>query len=407
VVTPALDNAPYPPQSATTRLAQLRTGSWTPQAPAGAYAAVVAWRSGAAWLDALMDALATVKGEELRRRISIAPATFLAVANADRLAADGATGRGVATAHETVAQRLGMSAKTVERARTLMQRLGFAVTIVEGRYLTRAERAAAHAVHGGRQVRAASLRALTVPRSQDLPQAVENVELPRRGSLNSSTYLPEIHTTQAHAPAEAATRQPRTTGGRKTRNQFRSRAPRSILLQRFAAELCSKPSPGARRLPWLGRGRHIGAVVTMLERAGVDPTRFTVDGLMATLDRHVQEHHIRVPEIAHQVNPLGYYAWLLRQVVAKSHPTVDEERTARDERRRAEREQRAAELAADIERVAAINTAEVAAIIDQMKHDQAERDAATRRRKAEDRTRRYAESASSPVRLRPFPVDAD
>ena len=93
-----------------------RSGSWAFEAPEGAYGPIPAWTSGAAWFDALMDALATHAGEERRREAHVAAGTLLRVARADWLAADVATGRGVATANETVAADLGMSAKTVQRA---------------------------------------------------------------------------------------------------------------------------------------------------------------------------------------------------------------------------------------------------------------------------------------------------
>lgn len=95
-----------------------RLGSWVLPAPEGAYGPVPAWSSAAAWFDAVMDVLRTPEGEEARRAAKVAPDTLLRVAYADRAAADQATGRGVATAHETVAAQLGMSAKTVQRSRS-------------------------------------------------------------------------------------------------------------------------------------------------------------------------------------------------------------------------------------------------------------------------------------------------
>lgn len=188
------------PQDAPGQLSSKRSGSWSLQAPPGAYAAVPAWTSGAAWFDAVMDALRTPEGEELRRRVSIAPDTLLRIAHADMLAADADTGRGVSTAHETVAEVTGVCKKTVQRARGLLEALGLAVSIVEGRYLTVAEREAALSAHGGRQIKAASVRALTMPKRW----AVENVHLPRRGDLGIKTPDLEVKPTRASARESAA-----------------------------------------------------------------------------------------------------------------------------------------------------------------------------------------------------------
>lgn len=49
-----------------------RRGSWALPAPSGAYAELPAWWSAAAWFDAVMDALRTPEGEELRRRARVA-----------------------------------------------------------------------------------------------------------------------------------------------------------------------------------------------------------------------------------------------------------------------------------------------------------------------------------------------
>ena len=141
---------------------------------------VPVWPSAAHWLETLAAALRTPQGEELRAAAKVSADTLIDVAAADARAADSRTGRGVTTAHETVAKALGCSAKTVQRARTLLEALGFARTVVRGRYLTTQERAAATAHHGGDQRRMASERALLIPRS------LSNVHLPRRVSLISS-----------------------------------------------------------------------------------------------------------------------------------------------------------------------------------------------------------------------------
>ena len=85
-------------------------------------------------------------------------------------------GSGVALAHATIARALGLSSSTVQRARRVLRSLGLQVEVAPGGY-SGAERAEAHAKHGGRQLRCAA----TVTLSQPLPTEVAD-DLPRRGS---------------------------------------------------------------------------------------------------------------------------------------------------------------------------------------------------------------------------------
>lgn len=367
------------PQEPISRPNGERSGSWSLGAPEGAYGAVVAWTSGAAWFDALMDALASPAGEERRREAHVAAGTLLRVARADWLAADARTGRGVTTAHETVAIALGMSAKTVQRSRALMEALGFAVTIVEGRYLTTAEREAARATHGGHQVRAASLRALTMPK----PPAVEDVHLPRRGEVVGFSPVGEKSPTRASARTTAA---PRPPARRKRVRPKTEPAPRSIALQRFAARLVDgeRRDVAERRMPWLldgrsGRRQHIGALCDVLAGAGIDPTRWTPRELVEAIDRWHQEH-ARPTLAGGSRDPLRYFAWQLRQAIDPAAPTPSEEVEIRRAQRAAERAQRAAERDAERARIEAIDQEEVARVIAQMRADM-EAERRTRRRR--------------------------
>lgn len=331
-----------------------------------------------------MDALKTPEGEALRRAAKVAPATFLAVARADWGAADVATGRGVATSHETVAQQLGMSSKTVQRSRDLMAALGFAVTVAEGRYLTRAERAAARAQHGQTQTRAASLRALTLPRPRPAHQAVENVQLPRRGLTLPTPYLSENSSTRARARAGAASRQPKPTTNHQTRRSTSTRVASPLEHQRFAAAL-------VQRLPWLARNRHIGSVVRMIAHTKLDVDRWSADALIDAINRHLSSRGSRPLEPGLQRNPVGYLAALIRAAVDPKEETPLE-RQRRSATERADRIARQIEQRrAEAERAAQINRTEVARIIEQMKCDQAERDHASaereRRRRADARRR--------------------
>lgn len=342
-----------------------RVGSWTLPAPEGAYGALVAWQSPAAWFDAVMDVLRTPEGEAQRRRARVAADTLLRVAYDDRRSADQLTGRGVATAHETVAERLGMSSKTVQRVRHLLEALGLAVTVVEGRYLTTSERRQARAKHGGHQVRAASTRALVMPAGYRPPApsaddvdedsaAVENVHLPPREGVKSSSHLSERSPRRARARAREATasRRPAETKVGAARGP---REPRGLDVQRLAAGLC-------HRMPWLDRrGRHVGQLCDLIERHGLAGQGWTVTRLLDEVDRRARELRLRVAPIDDQRDPLAYFAWLLRATIPAGavapQLVVDEDRQRRLDRQAVERRQDAARRAQIAAEAAAIDAA--------------------------------------------------
>jgi hypothetical protein len=272
-----------------------------------------------------MDALTTLEGETVRRRVSVAPATLLAVARADWQAADSATGRGVATAHETVAEHLRMSKITVRRARQVIQELGFAVVVVEGRYLTTTEREAAHAAHGGSQMRAASVRALTLPRSSGL---VENEHLPFSQKGSSPSHVLKTKPKRARAQKTASRSQPRQQSPKNPQ----TRSPRPVAVQKLAAGLVV-------RLPWLARNTHIGHVCDVLTRAGVEPDRWSVSAVLGAIDTHVASVGLRVVDPAGQRDPVAYFAWLLRQAVTPVEETSFE-RARRDQQEAHDRRHR-------------------------------------------------------------------
>lgn len=297
---------------------QVQYRSWSIPAPDGAYSRIRAWDSRTRWLTQLDAALRSPEGETHRRTISISPDTFMRVAALDAEAADSRTGRGVSTAHETVANTIGCSPKTVQRARTLMQRLGFAVAVVAGRYLTTRERTDATAVHGQSQIKAASVRALTVP---DHITSVENVQLPRQGLKTPLSYL------RNYSPKRADARKAATRPGPKKKissNPLR-RPGYSPAVAHIAAEL-------TERLPFLGRwrslvterpgelpvlrhqGAHLGSICRVITRSGLDFDRLTASDVLSVLDRITGDTGQVTLTGSHVKNPLGYLTILLRRV---------------------------------------------------------------------------------------------
>lgn len=348
--------------------------SWALPAPSGAYGPLRAWVSGNAWFDAVMDALATPEGEALRRAARVAPGTLLRVAYDDRMSADRSTGRDVTTAHETVAERLGMSAKTVQRARLLLEAMGLAVTVVGGRYLTNEEREQARRTHGGDQVRAASTRALVMPstppstRSTSAsakPESVENVHLPVSPSGEQVRHLPESSPTRAmRARKGTAPRRPAMTK-RKIET-----TPRSLAVQQLAARL-------VQRMPWLGEQQHIGRLCRLVDRLKLVERGWTAQQIVDQIERHSRSAGIQVAPAVAQRNPLGYFAWLVNRAISADELAPFEQVAHERQQRIAAAQERAAAEQARRQQLAA-EAAEIDAVIAAMHQEFPKRPSAPR-----------------------------
>lgn len=312
-----------------------RGRAWRPSDGPRLPASVPVWSSAADWLDRLSAAVRTPEGEEKRAATKVRVDTLIDVAAADARAADSRTGRGVTTAHDTVAKALGCSSKTVQRARCLIEALGYARTVVVGRYLTTQERAEANAHHGGDQRRMASERALLVPRP------TSNVHLPRGGSVTSHLPSRSDLPKRANARAGAASRQPSTT-----RSTKRCPPRPTMSVQRLAAGI-------AQRLPWLAHG-HIGSLGRTLTVLGLDDTGWSAHDVIDMLDRRNVQLGLYSLTSGSQRDPLALFAHQVRAALVD----VDEpprlrrgrEAAARAAERakvRAEHETEAARLAAE------------------------------------------------------------
>lgn len=346
-----------------TGVSQSPRSSWALPAPSGAYAPLRAWVSGNAWFDAVMDVLATPEGEALRRAARVAPGTLLRVAYDDRMSADRSTGRDVTTAHETVAERLGMSAKTVQRARLLLEAMGLAVTVVAGRYLTNEERERARRTHGGDQVRAASTRALVMPSTPPparstsrpaQPESVENVHLPVSPSGEQVSHLPESSPTRAmRARKGTAPRRPATT--RRTMEA----TPRSLAVQQLAARL-------VQRMPWLGEQQHIGRLCRLVDRLKLVERGWTAQQIVDQIERHSRSAGLHVASSGAQRNPLGYFAWLVDRAISADELAPFEQVAQERQQRIAAALERAAAEQARRQQIAA-EAAEIDAVIAAMR----------------------------------------
>lgn len=236
------------------------------QPDAATSATLPMWQTRAQWLTAVQVVLRTADGEQARKETKIKHETVLEIARLDAETADGDTGRNVQTAHATVAERLGCSTKTVQRARLLLVRLGLAVEALRGRYLTEAERIRATLVHGGRQIRCASTRHLIVPRDAAIAAATNNAQkkcppTPPGGgkSFTSSNNL--VTKKRKNGASHSNKQKPRP----------------GLPMQRLAARI-------AGRIPWLVRDSHIGNLINVLTHAGIDPAATTAHDIITGID---------------------------------------------------------------------------------------------------------------------------
>jgi len=318
---------------------------------------VRAWTSAGAWIETIRRYFQTPEGDLWRRehRYSVSLGTLVAIARADASSADYGTGRGVATSNESVAARVGCCAKTVQRARVMLTDAGFYVTVAEGRYLFNHEREQACRLHGGAQLRAASVRALTLPKWA----AVQNVHLPAVGRVKPSSPVNNFPPTRAAARSDAATRRgaetKRPSAGRRRRRRTSQPPSESMLL--FAAQLTG-------RLPWL-RHNHRLAVCAVIARAGWPVDQLDVDDLLTLHEQRNAQLHLCALSADQVRHPLGYLARIL--AAAQEHAATTgyasgAQRRAAAETERAERMARQAhERAARAAAAAASQSAEAIA----------------------------------------------
>jgi len=210
----------------------------------------------------------TPAGDAHRRRVSIKLETFMRFVEAEASMANRHDGRGITTSHETLARMVGMSKITARRARALMEALECLVTVRTGRYLFHLERLEATALHGGRQLRVASVRALHVPQAVE---SVPNEHLATASRFNPSTHLFKSPPRRGKPHSEPAPRAQQ----RQKRAKFVPGAyqPRSLPLQRLAARLVN-------RLPWLPNELSTLRVQRIVHRSGFDADRYSYADLL-------------------------------------------------------------------------------------------------------------------------------
>lgn len=281
-------------------------------------------------------------GIKLCHQHRIAPDKFIAAAGAHAAYADEATGRSLTAARDTLASYAGISTDVLDRARRILRRIGAAVELVRGRYLTIAERIEASLTHGGKQLRAASVWALTSKFTADAslyPQIPNHADLPEN-PLGSPGISRSRIITNARAPRRARS-------STKSPDQ-----PRPLHAQVAAAHLADRLAPvmpsyrGVDRhghyVPGT-RHQHIGVIADALIAAGIDTTRWTGD---AIADRIAEFRRDRI--LPHISSQNAFLCWQLRALAdVWAGPTPAERRTQIQAERAAAREAELAQRAAN------------------------------------------------------------
>jgi len=274
-----------------------RWRGWVEQAGAHAPRAPM-WTSREAWLSALGEWAHSPRFAACAEaaRVSITPATLLAIAEVMAEHADHATGRHVAVTRATIAEKVGCSPDTVTVAWRLLRVAGWAIEAQRG--------------HGSPTTptagRRPSIYHLTLWREPQpiAHNPVHNPDLPPKAGICSlpsvSKYSPSTHTrAQKVSP----------TPTHRTSRRWRAE-PRPLTLQLLAADLVAR-CHGLHHA-------HIGAICDVLTAAGIDPDLHTATGITAALDTDMATTGWRWPD--HIERPAAFLAHRLARLNLRTRP---------------------------------------------------------------------------------------
>ncbi|MFE5703220.1 hypothetical protein [Rhodococcus koreensis] len=353
-----------------------RGSSWALPVADGAYRDIPVWSGKGLWLRQVRHAVTntdTGRAAVKQRRIGVE--TMMAVAAAHARFADSTTGRDITASVAKIGRVAGVSESVVQRARRVLRDLGVGHEVVRGRLLQSREFMAAELHHGGHQRGAASVWALSSPRwvieATPRPAAAQR-RSPTRSAHRVQTHQQRRQRQQA-AATKAAASNPQLSG-RDTlslgsnvlekfsrKRELTKRAPhagatttntnRPLHTQRAAAQL-------AHLAPALTPDGHIGQLVDVLVRTGIDTTRWTGRDIADALTRDTQSRGWTWPD-AKSWNTGGYsvqnpvqYAHMRLSHIDFTAPSPSEQRARIDAQRRAEQAARATAVAAARSRAA-------------------------------------------------------
>lgn len=307
-----------------------RGRSWSLPITDGVQARIPAWTGRTSWKLQLRTILAAEQGQLVCRRHHVSSAAVQALGAAMASFAETGTGRGVSASRETLASRAELSLAVLKRARRVLRDVGMAIEVLRGRRLDKLERQAAETHHGARQINAASVWVLTSPR--EVVTAYAQARTPqrrrrrqRRDPLISSPPVGTSSLVRKNSPTRA-----QAHAGKQI-----PRTPRPMHLQRTAADLLN-------HVPALATTPHTGSVCDVLDRAGIDTTRWTGHDIAAELNRDTRERGWVWPSEIRR--PLELLRWRLQQLdwtqpspTEQAKHAADQARarlSVRDERRR-------------------------------------------------------------------------
>ena len=317
-----------------------RGRSWSlPVDPSG-QASTPAWTGRAAWQRQVREVLNSPTGRGVCRWFKVSTEFVFAVAVTMASFAERSTGRRVCASRETIAHRSGVSVSVVKRARRALHTLSVACEMVRGRYLTAEESHAAESHHGRIQRRAASVWALTSPKSLVIEAQVVTKKLAkkvRRSKDGALSSYPQLRSRGPLSPSrgfkllslvrELSPTRARTRTGEDSKNpRTTPLQPRAIELQRTAAELLV-------HAPVFASAGHVGLICEALANAGIDETRWRGRDIAAELTRDTQQRGWTWP--THIERPVGFLRWRLAHIDwTQPSPTEMAQKAAQEARQR-------------------------------------------------------------------------
>lgn len=251
------------------------------------------WTSREGWLSALRQWATGPRFDAARQaaKVSITPATLLAVAEVMADHADHATGRHVAVTRATVAAAVGCSVDTVTVAWRLLRTSGWAVEAQRG--------------HGSAATPSIGRRPSVyhlMPHRDTTRSAVDIPDLPpsRRDERSCPVGTDSPNARDARAEGSPSTKRGRR-GGRI----------RPIPLHRLADELVGNGYGRRGLCHGLHRG-HIGAVCDAITAAGIDPQVWSARAITDALEADMRQRGWSWPDRIE--NPGGFLAHRLRRL---------------------------------------------------------------------------------------------
>jgi hypothetical protein len=244
--------------------------------PPGAYSSIPTWGSRTLWLRAVERLLQ--QQPDLLARHHVSPAAVASYAETLSTYADQTTGRRCIVANRCLRELTGLSDATADRARRILDALGLRVVVLQGRRLTLGECLEARS-RRCRQTGFANEIALTIPTTLWITLADEtstSVDEPPTRGRSAGTFTAHVATSypQEDNNARPPAAQPRSNGAPRKR---RSSSPATDDLITGLQQ----------RIGWL-RSESPSRLRLLLSKYADSPLRWTVDDIIATLDRRNQ-----------------------------------------------------------------------------------------------------------------------